>query len=380
MTGILEKYRIGVATASLGMTKSHTLPLKFAALRKAGYKYAEVGFGDYMAWVRERNPNLPPSSCPPEWKEADEPDPSDTEIWNAMYAEATGFLQMARDHDLSVLAIQPLNQFDGWPEGSKRADWVKRKAEKWLTLCSRLKVELIQVGANDYAEANAPDSKTSEDLRWLAELGASLEPPVKIAYEPWCFSKRVNTWEKAWELVQLANHPNLGMCIDVAHFPLAPSYGWNPATGEGWEIKQNDEMLDRLKEVPGEKIFYLEISDVLKPVIPLGKGSSFDEWNDENKPPRGDIFTWSICGRPLPFVGKDAGRNVKSEDDLGGGRVLESVKAILSTGFKGPIMWEFFEAISMEKDDSDVPEIYAQACRVAEKALDEQLTRRTKQL
>lgn len=70
----------------------------------------------------------------------------------------------------------------------------------WPVICIN---NILQVGANDYAEANAPDEKTAADLRWLAELGARQRPPVKIAYESWCFSKRVNTWEKTWELVQL---------------------------------------------------------------------------------------------------------------------------------------------------------------------------------
>ena len=60
-----------------------------------------------------------------------------------------------------------------------------------------------QVGSNDYAEANAPDEKTAEDLRWLAQLGAKQSPPVKIAYESWCFSKRVASWEHTWKLVQM---------------------------------------------------------------------------------------------------------------------------------------------------------------------------------
>lgn len=42
--------------------------------------------------------------------------------------------------------LQPLNQFDGWPDDTKRGEWVKRKAEKWLPLCSKLRVEQLQVG------------------------------------------------------------------------------------------------------------------------------------------------------------------------------------------------------------------------------------------
>lgn len=87
----------------------------------------------------------PPSSCPPEWKEADEPDPSDEEIWQALYQEAPELINLAANYGLRILALQPLNQFDGWSEGSMRAEWVRHKAERWLPLCSQLEVELLQV-------------------------------------------------------------------------------------------------------------------------------------------------------------------------------------------------------------------------------------------
>ena len=91
----------------------------------------------------------------------------------------------------------------------------------------------------------------------------------------------------------------------------------------------------RRKQGPGEKVFYVELSDVLKPVGPLGKGSPVDEWREKAQSTRGDSFVWAVCGRPVPLVGRDAGRQVASEDDMGGARVVQSVKAILSTGYKG---------------------------------------------
>ena len=100
--------------------------------------------------------------------------------------------------------LQPLNQFDGWRKGSKRHDWARAKAEKWMVLCSKLGVEMIQVGSNDLADADASDEDTAEDMRWLAEFSSKLEPPVKIAYECWCFSKRLNDWEHTWRIVKLA--------------------------------------------------------------------------------------------------------------------------------------------------------------------------------
>ncbi|WWC88881.1 uncharacterized protein L201_003796 [Kwoniella dendrophila CBS 6074] len=360
-TGKLDSYRFGVAAASLGMHPSHTLEAKFAALQKSGFEYTEVGFAGYMDWLRQECPDLPPSSCPEEYGEGGEPDPSDAEIWDAMYRKADDLKALASKYGLKVLMLQPLNQFEGWPAGSSRESWAKQKAEKWLTLCSKVGVEQIQVGSEDKVDANASYEKIAKDLYWLADFASKLNPPVKIAYESWCFGDRLGSWEETWKLVQMADHPNLGLCLDTAQFPLSPDYGYKVRTGEGYTDQQFDEMLERMSKIPGEKIFYVELSECLKPVIPLGKGSPFDEWAEKAQSPRGDRFVWAICGRPVPFIGRDAGRQVNTEADYGNARVADCLKTIIATGFNGPIMFEFFEAISMEKEDANIPQIYSDA-------------------
>lgn len=89
--------------------------------------------------------NRPPSTCPEDWKVDDEPDPSDDQIWEALYSHATTLKDLARQHGLELLIMQPFNQFDGWPKGHEREEWVKRKAERWLKLCSMLGVDYLQV-------------------------------------------------------------------------------------------------------------------------------------------------------------------------------------------------------------------------------------------
>lgn len=49
---------IAFATPSLGMHDRHTLEVKFAAMQEAGYRSAVLGFGDYMSWVRQLEPEL----------------------------------------------------------------------------------------------------------------------------------------------------------------------------------------------------------------------------------------------------------------------------------------------------------------------------------
>lgn len=275
----------------------------------------------------------------------------------------------AASFGLTILMLQPLNQFDGYAPGTERAKWVKAKAERWLPLCSKLGIEQLQVGSNDFRDATDDLDIAAADLRWLAELGARQPRPVKIAYESWCFSWRVPDFETVWDIVQRGDHPNLGLCFDTAHTPLAPSYGWDPVTGNGWTDKEFEGVLDRIRAIPGDKIFYVELSDVLAPTTPLGKGSDFDAWRINANSPRGDSFVWAVCGRPIPLVGRHAGLAVRGEDDMGGARVVQQVKAVLSTGFKGPMMFEMFEAIRMEQDDPEIPAQYAEACARAEHLL-----------
>lgn len=74
----------------------------------------------------------------------DEPDPNDEEIRRVMYESASDCQALAKTYDVKALIFQPLNQFEAWPEG-ERADWSKRKAERWIKLCAELGVEMLQV-------------------------------------------------------------------------------------------------------------------------------------------------------------------------------------------------------------------------------------------
>lgn len=127
------------------------------------------------------------------------------------------------------------------------------------------------------------------------------------------------------------NHPNLGLCLDTGHFPFGPGYGWDVLAPKMWSEDDFQATLARVRAVPADKIFYVELSDVVPVNTALGKGSRFDEWRIKANSPRGDTFVWAACGRCLPEVGSDAGRG----SEKGAARVAEALKAILDTGFNG---------------------------------------------
>lgn len=108
-------------------------------------------------------------------------------------------------------------------------------------------------------------------------------------------------------------------------------YGWDVLAPKMWSEEGVQAMLGRLRAVPADKIFYVELADVVAPTTALGKGSRFDEWRIKANSPRGDTFVWAACGRCLPEVGTDAGRG----GEKGAARVAKALKAILDTGFKG---------------------------------------------
>lgn len=136
----------------------------------------------------------------------------------------------------------------------------------------------------------------------------------------------------------MQNHPNLGLCLDTAHFPFGAGYGWDVLAPKMWSEEEFQALLGRLRAVPADKIFYVELSDVVPVTKALGKGSRFDEWRAKANSPRGDTFVWATCGRCLPEVGSDAGRG----SEKGAARVAEALKAILDTGFKGkPLAFSF---------------------------------------
>lgn len=129
----------------------------------------------------------------------------------------------------------------------------------------------------------------------------------------------------------------MGLCIDTAHLGLGAPYGFNPLTGKGYDEEQFQALLKRLAAVPSGKIFYVELADVIAPdpEKPLGKGSEFDEWQANNDAPRGPAFVWAFNGRPVPLVGRNAGRSVQEERDKGGARVLEILEVLFNQGFRG---------------------------------------------
>ena len=113
---------------------------------------------------------------------------------------------------------------------------------------------------------------------------------VRLAYEALAWGRFVDDYRRAWRIVELADHPSVGVCLDSFHIL---SRGHDPAD---------------IESIPGEKIFFLQLADA--PALTM------------------DVLSWSRHHRLFPGEGSF---------DL-----ASFVGHVLNAGYAGPISLEVF--------------------------------------
>ena len=215
----------------------------------------------------------------------------------------------------------------------------------------------MQVGSTD---APIPTSRdvVSSDLKELADLLAAHN--FRLAYENWCWSTHAPDWKDVWEVVKAVDRPNIGLCLDT--FQTAGGEWADPTTksgmieGEGGQHALEKRFQESLKNlattIPAEKIYILQISDAYKPKEPLDPNPG-----ENGMRPRG---RWSMNLRPMPFDG-------------GYLPVVDVVKAVLQTGFRGWFSMEVFDGGPSGQDQEwkDMPKYTKKAMRSYERVLQE---------
>ncbi|KAI1411351.1 xylose isomerase-like protein [Hypoxylon sp. FL1857] len=316
------------ATCSIGHKESHTLPLKLKAIADAGFDAIELSMPDILAYGKMIN--------------GKEPDPKDydtlVEIGKAIKAQV-------EEHNLKVLMLQPFANFEGWPKGSNERKDAFERAEGWMRIMEAVGTDMLQVGSSDAPGISSSIDDLAGDLAKLADLYAA--KGQRIAYENWCWATHAPNWKDVWRIVEKADRPNLGLCLDT--FQSGGGEWADPTTKSGLvEGLSRDELESRWKQslaelsktVPPEKIYLLQISDAYKMEPPIEAKT-----NEEGLRPRGQ---WSHDYRPLPYDG-------------GYLPVQDFLKAVLGTGFRG---W-----LSIEVFDSKGPEKYSDMLEFSRKAM-----------
>ncbi|MEV4015254.1 TIM barrel protein [Nonomuraea angiospora] len=192
----------------------------------------------------------------------------------------------AADLGLSIDLYQPFRDFEAVP-ADLLARNLRRAEHKFRTM-ERLGADLLLVCSNVSPEAIGDDELAASQLRLLAERAA--EHGIRIAYEALAWGRHVNEYLHAWRLVRMADHPNLGTCLDSFHIL---SRGSDPIG---------------IEAIPGEKIFFLQLADA--PLLAM------------------DVLQWSRHYRCFPGQGNF---------DVAG-----LVRHVLDAGYTGPLSLEVF--------------------------------------
>jgi 4-hydroxyphenylpyruvate dioxygenase len=164
----------------------------------------------------------------------------------------------------------------------------ERRAQLMLALAEQLGAPTLLVCSDVRPDAIADDARLAEQLYDLAEQATGYG--VRIAFEALAWGTYVNTYEHAWRIVELADHPALGTCLDSFHI-LAR--GDDPAG---------------IRAIGGQKIFFLQLADAPRLDLP--------------------VLEWSRHHRCFPGEG---------DFDLD-----TFVGHVLATGYDGPLSLEIF--------------------------------------
>ncbi|KAK8104819.1 uncharacterized protein PG998_011852 [Apiospora kogelbergensis] len=336
------------ATCSIGYRESHTLPLKLKAIADAGFDAVELSMPDILAYGKMLN--------------GTEPDPTD---YDTLVEIGTAIKGQMVEHGLEVMMLQPFANFEGWPKGSPEREDAFARARGWMRVMEAVGTDLLQVGSSDAPGiAGASFDDMAADLAELADLLAA--KGFRVAYENWCWATRAPAWKDVWDLVQKADRPNLGLCLDtfqsgggewadpttrtglVEAEIVVGGAGTDEGEGEGAgegetrrpmyraqvEQRWSESLAELVVTVPAAKIFLLQISDAYKMDPPLA-----DEVDAESGlRPRGQ---WSHDHRPLPYDG-------------GYLPVREFLNAVLDTGFRGYLSMEVFDPKGQERRYPDM--------------------------
>jgi sugar phosphate isomerase/epimerase len=142
---------------------------------------------------------------------------------------------------LRVTGFQVLRDYEGL--AGHLHEYKVDIAKSMLQLGQALGAPVLLVCSSTSTHATGERTHVVADLRKLAMLAVPLG--MKVAYEALSWGRHAHQLAQAWDLVEAANHANLGLCVDSYH-ALA-----------------NEGAIDTLDVVDPARVFLVQLSDFL---------------------------------------------------------------------------------------------------------------------
>jgi 4-hydroxyphenylpyruvate dioxygenase len=314
-------YRPAILSVSLGRAWLHDFDKKISLAAEYGFEAIEVFYED-LEYLAKSLADTTES-------------PTDAQL---IYA-AAHIRKLCDSLHLTVLGLQPFWLYEGLIDRAEH-DRLITKIKLWFSFAHELNTNTIQIPANFLPKEKLSGDLDviAADLRELADLGLREKPPIRFAYENLCFSTHVDTWEKAWAVVQRVDRPNFGLCLDT--FNIAGRVWADPTSATGKTPNADADLAESLKriveQVPLEKVFYIQVVDAERLQEPLVDGHP---WHVDGQPPR---MSWSRSARAFMY-----------EEDRGAYLPVEEVAKVLieGIGYEGFVSMELFSRTMAEEGD-----------------------------
>jgi len=204
-----------------------------------------------------------------------------------LFDEAPGVVkQMAKDYGLTIIALQPLRDFEAMPAEIMKKNF--DRAERKFDLMAELGTDTMLICSNVSQRCINTFNRAADDFSELAERAASRN--IMLGYEALAWGAYIADYEEAWRLVKYVDHKHLGIILDSFH------------------IYARSGRLDTIRGIPGDRITLIQIADA--------------PWLDM------DPLLWSRHFRCFPGQGNFP--------------LVDFMQAIINTGYEGYISHEIF--------------------------------------
>src|SRR3954454_158742 len=195
---------------------------------------------------------------------------------------------------LGIDLSQPFRDFEAVaPEQLERN---LRRAEHKLDVMAALGADTMLACSNVSPDAIDDDALAAAQLHALAERASARG--MRIAYEALAWGTHVSEYDHAWRIVEAADHPALGTCLDSFH------------------VLSRGTSLDAIAAIPAAKLFFLQLADAPHLVM--------------------DVLQWSRHYRCFP--------------GQGGFDLRDFTARVLATGYDGPLSLEVFNDVFRQAD------------------------------